>query len=92
MESTKSLTEVKTELFPSLSEEQFNDLLWNATCYPCDGEETLRQLKEIVIELKKGKSVEQIIGEVEEQMYKIISSMPDELEETELINNLHKTS
>jgi hypothetical protein len=92
MESTKSLTEIKTELFPSLSKEQFNDLLWNATCYPCDGEETLRQLKEIVIELKKGKSVEQIIGEVEEQMYKTISSMPDELEETELINNLHKTS
>lgn len=92
MESTKSLTEIKTELFPSLSEEQFNDLLWHATCYPCDEEETLRQLKEIVIELKKGKSVEQIIGEVEEQMYKIISSMPDELEETELINNLHKTS
>ena len=92
MEPTKSLREIKAELFPKLSQEQFNDLLWNATCYPCDREETLKQLKEVAVKLENGKSVDQIIGEIEEEMYKIISSMPDELEETELINNLHKIS
>lgn len=92
MEQTKSLREIKTELFPKLSQGEFNDLLWNATCYPCDGEETLKQLKEVAVKLESGKSVDQIIGEVEEEMYRIISSMSNELEEAELTNNLHKTS
>ena len=61
--------EVMREWFPTWSDQERHDVLWNCTAYPCGGPEIVtEQLQALRTKVQRGATPDRLIAEAEQEL------------------------